>query len=129
MAHGDKFSRKQEGAIAALIQYPTILQAAEAAGISEKTLRVWIKEPAFAAAYREARKALVDDALKTLQRSAASAAIVLLKSLKADDDNTAIRAATAILDRCVRLGEALDLEERLCVLEAQMATGSEGINK
>jgi hypothetical protein len=40
-------SRKQEQAIACLIQHPTIAATASAAGIDEKTLRKWMRLLAF----------------------------------------------------------------------------------
>lgn len=50
--HGQKFSRKQEALIAALLTEPTHAAAAAKAGISPSTLYRWMKMSAFRAAYR-----------------------------------------------------------------------------
>ena len=47
---------KQTRALAALLTSPSITQAARAAACGEASLRRWLKEPAFAAAYREAQQ-------------------------------------------------------------------------
>ena len=49
--HGEKLTRKQEQAVAALLEQPTVLRAATVAGVSERTLRLWLKDPGFKAAY------------------------------------------------------------------------------
>ncbi len=54
MTAGAKQNRKREVAIAALLSRPTIEEAAQLAGIGEKTLRRWLRDDAdFKAAYRE----------------------------------------------------------------------------
>src|SRR5688572_27719597 len=39
--HGERLSRKQEQAVVALLEQPTLGQAAAAVGVNEKTLRSW----------------------------------------------------------------------------------------
>ncbi len=129
MSNGRKTQAVRDRAVVALIESGTILEAAEKCGISERTLRVWIKEADFAAAYAAARRQLIDNALLTLQRASNSAAFVLIKSLKAEDANIAIRASLGILDRAVKLSELIDLAERVEALEQLAATNGERINK
>jgi hypothetical protein len=45
--HGEKFGRKKEQAIAALLSNPTIEEAAKAAGIGSVTLWRWLQDPGF----------------------------------------------------------------------------------
>ena len=52
----DGLTPPQEQALAALLKEPTITLAAKASGISESNIYRWLKEPAFKAAYREARR-------------------------------------------------------------------------
>ena len=52
--HGAKFARKMEAAIAALVSRPSIEDAARTAGVAEKTLRRWMREPQFNAEYLRA---------------------------------------------------------------------------
>jgi hypothetical protein len=120
MATG-KLPRKQEAALAALLLAPTIAAAAEAAGCDERTLRRWIQEPAFAAAYRRARAALVEHAAAKLQRLCDRAADTLEAALDADRAADRIRAAGVILDRAARFQELQDLAERLAALEQYLA--------
>src|SRR5262245_60449466 len=58
--HGDKLPRKQEAAISALLTAASITSAAAQVGVSEKTLRNWLKRPGFAAAYAAARHEVLD---------------------------------------------------------------------
>ena len=70
MGHGNKLSRKKEQAIIALLECPTVLQAADQAKISATTLYKWMAMPDFDAAYRQARRDAkyvgVPQALKSL---------------------------------------------------------------
>jgi hypothetical protein len=56
MGHGEKRSRRGEAAIAALLTEPTIEAAAAKARISVRTLKYWLRQPRFQAAYRQARR-------------------------------------------------------------------------
>src|SRR5262249_52012194 len=57
--HGEKLSRKQEQAIAALLEKPSLAEAAAAVSLNEKTLRRWLREDrGFQDAYRAARQEL-----------------------------------------------------------------------
>src|SRR5437879_4834946 len=71
--HGEKLSRKQEALISALLLAPTLADAAHIAGIGEVTAWRWLKEPTVQAAYREARRAVVQHAIVQLQRAAGEA--------------------------------------------------------
>lgn len=83
--HGEKRSRKQEAAILALLSQPSLAHAAQAAGIGERTLRRWLKDPAFQMALQEAKQALVSQALARLQAGLNEAVSVLrVAMLRAD---------------------------------------------
>jgi transposase-like protein len=56
VGQGEKFGRKKEDAIAALLTQRNIEEAAKAAGIGANTLLRWLNVPEFQAAYREARR-------------------------------------------------------------------------
>ena len=73
MASGDNLTRRQEAAIAALLAAPTIAAAAEQAKVAERTLRGWLKEPVFQAAYRVARREAFEQSAATLQQLASDA--------------------------------------------------------
>jgi hypothetical protein len=54
--HGAKTAAVREQAIVALLSEPTLGQAAARCGITERTLRRWLAEDAFQAAYEAARR-------------------------------------------------------------------------
>jgi hypothetical protein len=70
---GEKRTRQQEAAIVALLTAPTLTEAALQAGISEPTLRRWLQRADFQAAYRDARRALMSQAMARLQQVTATA--------------------------------------------------------
>lgn len=82
--HGEKLSRKQEGAIAALLTQQSIEAAAYRAGVATRTLKTWLKVPSFCAAYKMARRRLLDDALKDLQQLSCASAMTLGRNPQAD---------------------------------------------
>jgi hypothetical protein len=128
--HGEKLTRKQEAAIAALLACPTIRAAAAAISVNEGTIRGWLKIPAFALAYREARRQVVEVAIARLQQLTGNAADVLGEVLDDEEADTGekIRAAVAIIDRGVKGVETADLLARLEAMEQQLREllGGEG---
>ena len=117
--HGEKLPRKEEQAIAALLAHPTLPEAAAACSTSEATLRRWLQQPAFRAAYREARRQVLEVAVAGLQQAASEAAEALRRNLTCGQPGAEIRAAVAILDQAIKGGELLDLQERVATLEMQ----------
>ena len=67
--HGAKFGRKQEEAIAALLTYRTVEEAAGAVKIAPKTLLRWLEIPAFKAKYLKARREGVYQAVARMQHA------------------------------------------------------------
>lgn len=68
--HGEKRSRREDLALAALISEPTIGEAAKKVGISEVTIWRWMQDPEFQDKYRMARcnaPACQDTILKILR--------------------------------------------------------------
>jgi hypothetical protein len=119
---GRKSARVRERAIIALMSCVTIAEAAEEAGCSERTLRGWLKDDAaFREEFRRARAGAVGDALRQMQVAAEAAVQALVSQARDDDDDTAYRAATALLDRVQKAQEAADVEARLAALEAWRA--------
>ena len=120
-----KLSRKQELAISALLTCPTLLAAAQQCGLAEVTLHRWLKGAAFQAAYREARRAVVQHAMTQLQQ-ATGEAVDTLRAVMQDAEAPAsakVSAAKAILETAVKAVELEDLEARIAALEAAAQTG------
>ena len=110
-------TRKQDAAIGALLSQPTISVAAESAGIGEATLRRWLKNAGFLAAYRAARRDTLEHCVALLQKAGSGAVETLQQSLQATSEGVRLRAACAILDYSMKGAELLDLESRIAVLE------------
>ena len=93
--------------------------AALAAGVTDRTLRRWLHEPAFVAALDEAQCAMLDAVTVDLVR-ASSGAVALLNKVIADPDVKTVlrlRAAQIVLDAVLRWRELRDVERRLTALE------------
>ena len=101
--HGQKLTRKQEALIAALLTEPTHAAAAAKAGVGEATLHRWLHLPAFRAAYRQARRELVEGAVGRIQAATGQAVDTLLAVAKdGAKDGDRVRAAVALLDHAFR---------------------------
>src|SRR5262245_33850348 len=115
-----KLGHKKELAIASLLTEPTIELAAQKTGIGTATLTRWLRNDDFVAAYRQARRQLVESALGQLQRVAAEAVETLRKHLTAPKAGDQIRAALGILDHAVKAVEFIDLVEQVEALKREL---------
>lgn len=121
--HGEKLTRKQDQAIAALIACPSILDAARQSGVAVETLYRWLKLETFQTAYRDARRQVVQQAIVQVQQ-ATGEAVTTLRAIMQDGTAPAsarVSAAKTVLDTAVKAVELEDLEQRLAALEAQSA--------
>lgn len=111
---------KQNKALAALLTSPSKAAAAQAAGISPRTLRDYLADPTFRMEYQRAFSGLVEDATRQAQQSLSPALFVLRKIVEDEneDTNARISAARAILSHGMRLIETTDILDRLTELEA-----------
>jgi hypothetical protein len=107
--HGEKLTRRQEAAIAALLTRPTVEAAAAECGVGYSTLKGWLAQPGFRAEYAAARRRLVDRAVLVLQQATTRAVGTLVRHLEADRPADAISAAKTVLDQAFRGMEILDL--------------------
>jgi hypothetical protein len=117
--HGAKFGRKMEQAIAALLTRPSIEDAARLAGVGEKTLRRWLREPQFEVRYLRARREVVSQTIARMQQATGAAGITILKLMTDPNVPAAVRlrAAECVFDLAVKGIELEDLERRLSELE------------
>jgi|SRR5580692_8778199 hypothetical protein len=117
--HGAKFGRKKEDAIVALLSHRSIEEAARAIGVAEKTLRRWMQEPDFDAAYRAAKRASFGQSIARLHHLS-SAAVSTLGKVMLDPNtpaSTRVRAADSILDHTAKAIEIEDIDARVSELE------------
>jgi hypothetical protein len=116
--HGEKLTRKQEEAIAALLLHPTLATAAKAAGIGQKTLWRWLRLEGFQMAYHQARREAISRAVGRLQYASTQAVKTLEAVMKQDDSPAAqVTAARTVLEFAFRAVECEDLERRVKELE------------
>jgi hypothetical protein len=118
--HGAKLERKQEQAIAALLAEPTIEAAARKAKVAHATLKGWLKQPAFEAAYAEARRQVLERTVARLLASTIKAVEALDRNLDADRPGDQIRAAVAVLEHAAKGVELLDLAGQVGDLRHQV---------
>ena len=125
---GSKFTHKNEEAIAALLTQRSLEDAAKTAGIGTQTLLRWLKLPEFQAAYREARRQAVQQAMARLQQATGAAAITVLKLMTDPNVPAAVklRAAECVFAHAIKGIELEDIETRLAELERAAATAKDG---
>ena len=122
-------TKKQEAAIAALLSTSVMKDAAAQVGISDVTLWRWLQLPEFEAAYRAARRQVVERAITELQAAASVAVETLKRNLHCEQPNVEIRAAQIVLEQAVKGVELIDLQERVERLETLLAEQEKGKKK
>lgn len=118
--HGDKFTRLQARAIAAILTAATQADAAREVGVSERTLRNWLQRSDFQAAIQEAAKEILLVTLSRLQGAAKDATETLIRSLNCGVPASEVRAAGLILVNAIKVHEVYDLQARLEALEREL---------
>ena len=101
--HGQKLTSRQEALIAALLTEPNYAAAATKAGVGKTTLYRWLHLPEFRAAYRRARRELVEGAIGRIQAATGQAVETLVAVARgARRDSDRVRAAVALLEHASR---------------------------
>lgn len=115
--------------VEALLREPTQARAAVLAGVSERTLRRWCREPAFRAALLRARRDAFGQAVGLTQRYAPVAVACLVKVMQDPSAGASAKvAAAAVLLRFGRDGVELDdLGERVERLEERAAAPARAV--
>jgi hypothetical protein len=118
---------KKEIALAALMADPNIKRAAEATGVSERTLHRWLDEPAFMAAFRKARRQAFGVAISLTQKYAPLAVNELAKIIM--DKSTPPTAKVAAITTMLKFSrESLELDDLATRLEALEAAAKKDEN-
>ncbi len=125
MAGAAKLTANQERLIAALLTEKTQLEAAQKVGISKATLYRWLAQPEFLAAYRDARRGLVETALGQLQGIAGKSVEALERNLTCKNPAVEVRAALGVLAQAVKAVELTDLVEQVEELRALIKGGDD----
>ena len=112
-------TQKQNRALLALLTHPTREEAAKAAGITSKTLRTYLEDPAFQAAYKAALAELLEDAT-TQAKQSLNPALTALREITEDREQQSqarVSAARSLLEYGLRLTEQVDILAKLEELE------------
>src|SRR5512144_1150522 len=91
--HGAKRERQHERLIAALLTAPSYEAAARGCGLSEATVYRWLKDPSFKAAFRAARREVVEAAIGRLQRASVAAVDTLERATRCRSATVRVSAA------------------------------------
>ena len=113
---------KQERALVALMGARTLDDAAVRAEVGQRTLRRWLQQDAFQAAFRRLRQDAMGAATAHLQ-NVAWEAVEALRSILTDDaapPGARVSAARTLLDQAQRAVELEDLALRIDQLEARV---------
>lgn len=113
---------RQEQALIALLEQPTIREAAEVSGISQPTLFRYLQDASFREEYHKAKRLLLEAALGDLQK-ASSEAVATLREVLANTEagaSSRVQAARAILGFAIQTGQLEDIVRRLDALESRL---------
>jgi hypothetical protein len=122
--HGEKFTRKSEQFMTALLREPTIEAAAKAAGVAPSTGRRWLQDEAFIAQYRGLRRDAMQHALALVEQAASGSVKCLMEvQTKGESESARVSAARCILETALRSVELNDIQERLERLEQAAKKG------
>ena len=123
--HGeDSLGPAQYRAVIALLERPTVKEAAEAAGVHKATLYRWLQEEGFQAVYHGARREVLRHVAARLQQIS-SEAVETLREVMADKTQqgaSRVGAARTVLDYAVKATEQQEIIERLDRIEGRTAT-------
>ncbi len=106
--------------ILSLARGKTVREAAESAGIGERTAHRRLSEPVFLQLVQETRAEMMTRAMGKLADASIDPVETLVTLLKAESENVRLGAARTILEAGPRLRELVESETRLAALERQV---------
>ena len=110
-----------EQIIAALLDHGTIRAAAQAAGISERTLYDRMNRGEFQALYKSAKADLIRAAVLNINRQLQAAIDTVVEVMQDPDNNAAVRlqAAHTILNNAGKFAQRLQLDENSVLIQRE----------
>jgi hypothetical protein len=120
MAAGRKKHRR-EAALAALLTEKTLAEAAAKAGIAERTLKNWLRQPEFQAEYAARRQGVLERTVGQLLQLSGEAVDALRRNLTCGKPAAEVKAADLVLSHAARGHDALDVAAQLAELKAILA--------
>ena len=119
---------KQQKAIVALLQEPTVAKAAKSAGVGRRTIFEWFDDETFGRAYRKARRDAFGQAIGLCQKYAPLAVSTLTQIMASPDSpaHTRVSAASTLL----RFGrEGIELDDLAARVEALEEAAEMGVGR
>jgi hypothetical protein len=98
-----RWTARHDAAVAALLSSPSIRSAANRSGISERTMRRWLRDPLFTDRLTVAQREAQDVALGEVRGLAGQAVAALRRSLVCEQPAVQLRAAIEVLELGLRL--------------------------
>jgi hypothetical protein len=111
----------------ALAAGQTVRDAARLACVGERTASRRVVDPAFRRRVAELRAGMVARAAGQLADGMAQAAATVRGLLTAESESVRLAAARTILEIGPKLREAVEVEDRLAAVEAQLGAGGEEV--
>ena len=125
MAENGTLSRRERRFVAAMLEAPTVRDAASQAGLGERTCYTYLGRPAVRAELTARQDALLGLAARRLAKEMGAALDVLVAVMnsKSASDAARVSAARAVLDSGLRLAELVSLADRVAELEKVVSDG------
>jgi len=123
----DSQNARKQRAVVALLSESTQAAAAAKANVSARTIRRWLAEDGeFRADYREARRQLVEEAVKDIQKACVAATRTLREVMSdtAAPSSARIGAARIVLTVAIEAVERDSLMSRIDELERRLSSVS-----
>jgi len=120
MADVERNPLRKERFLVALLETPTVKEAAARAGVSERTAYRWVSDEDFAERWRAEKRRRVEASLERLEFAAGAAVECLVRNMRCGMPSVEVRAATAVLDLGIRATELLEMEDRVRAMERRM---------
>lgn len=107
----------QTKVLVALLETSSIADASVKSGLSQETIYRYLRDKGFQREFREARRAMVDNAVSALQRATSKAVQTLERNMSCENPAVETRTAQIILEMSFKGVEMADILERLENLE------------
>ena len=115
----DSLKPKQRALIPYLLAY-SINEACRQSGRSTSRVHVWLKQPAFRAALKQAQDEAFSDGIARIKGNVTKAVYVLVELLESEDNQIRISAAENVIEYAVKLNHNEELERRIIEMEERM---------
>lgn len=119
----EKFTKRKEAALEALLDNPNLTAAARESGICRATLYNYLEDPAFKAELAKRKRDQLEEGNAQLRAGIKEAVKELRKIItkKGTSDQTRVNAINALLTHAAKFAEIVDVMERLDQLESTQA--------